>query len=679
MAKKKKKNKKQHKKSTAAPKVTPKKPKKGGKASAKKGSSKKSSKKKTVAKISKAPQAPAKAKQPGKISKAVYKARKPIIAVASVLTLGLFFQIASMILTYGMLDRAAPGTIIAGENMSNLTSEEIQLKLEEAGRPYLESKIIVKMDGAERQFSPEDLGIKIDAASTLQYVDFVKFDNSNLATIAYAAWKGKEIPFYNTVDVDKAATIIEDKFAFADKKTKNATLAFEGGALVVVPEVPGKAVDKDKLLNDLKVSASDLTTNSIEVEIYDFVPTVLTADLEANIEEFKPKLNNKITLNFENFNFNLKLIDNLDWVVFENLEGLEGRLKMNIANGFFNAYIDETISPLIEIQPEDVKIYYDENHEVVIEGKGLNGQTINREAFHEALVTALNNGPTEEPTVVAMPVDFREVNVDVDEELKAIGITQLIATGRSAFAGSTNNRIHNINTGIAKFNGHIIAPGETFSFNTILGPVEAYTGFKPELVIKPEGTIPEYGGGLCQVSSTMYRAALLAGLPIVERTNHSYAVSYYTQVYGYGLDATIYPGVHDVRYINDTPGHILIQGYTEGIKAFFNLYGTSDGRSVELEGPYLGGYTYPGPTVVIETPTLAPGQKKWMENSHTGFNATWYRYLTNAAGETVKEAIYSRYQAIPAKVLVGAGGGESAEGGAAESTTAETTAELAVD
>ena len=186
-----------------------------------------------------------------------------------------------------------------------------------------------------------------------------------------------------------------------------------------------------------------------------------------------------------------------------------------------------------------------------------------------------------------------------------------------------------------------------------LRPLPEEGGFYRE-TYRAEGTIPEYGGGLCQVSSTFYRAALLAGLPITERAPHSYAVSYYAQVYGYGLDATIYPGVRDIKFFNDTAGHILVQGYIEGSNAYFKFYGSDDGRTVELEGPYLSGYHSPGAAQIIETDTLAPGQRKQMEYGHTGFNATWYRYLTKD-GETEKETIYSNYKAIPAKILVGAG------------------------
>jgi vancomycin resistance protein YoaR len=153
----------------------------------------------------------------------------------------------------------------------------------------------------------------------------------------------------------------------------------------------------------------------------------------------------------------------------------------------------------------------------------------------------------------------------------------------------------------------IIQPGQEFSFNTTLGIVDGSTGYRKELVIKPEGTLPEFGGGLCQVSTTMYRAILFAGLPVTDRAPHSYAVSYYSQVLGHGLDATIYLGGQDLKFTNDTGYPILVHTYTvDDYELYFDFYGTADGRSVELEGPKIYGHTKSGPTEYIETDQVAP-------------------------------------------------------------------------
>jgi vancomycin resistance protein YoaR len=169
-------------------------------------------------------------------------------------------------------------------------------------------------------------------------------------------------------------------------------------------------------------------------------------------------------------------------------------------------------------------------------------------------------------------------------DLNNLGINELIAHGVSNFKGSPSNRRHNIKVGVEKFTGLIIQKGEEFSFNKYLGPVEAEEGFLPELVIKGDkGTVPELGGGLCQVSSTTFRAAMEAGLPILQRRNHAYAVQYYSPQ---GTDATIYPGVVDLKFKNDTPGAILVWPHFEDKDTLiFDFYGTKDSRVVTLEKP----------------------------------------------------------------------------------------------
>jgi vancomycin resistance protein YoaR len=106
----------------------------------------------------------------------------------------------------------------------------------------------------------------------------------------------------------------------------------------------------------------------------------------------------------------------------------------------------------------------------------------------------------------------------------------------------------------------------------------------PELVIKENKTTPEFGGGICQVSSTLFRAAIYSGLKITERRNHSYPIRYYLP---YGMDATIYEPRPDFKFINNTPGPILILSEVVGTELTFRFFGTRDGRSVTVDGPHI--------------------------------------------------------------------------------------------
>ena len=243
----------------------------------------------------------------------------------------------------------------------------------------------------------------------------------------------------------------------------------------------------------------------------------------------------------------------------------------------FNDYLKQ-LAAATNIEPIDAQFEFGSDNKVAVFSQSVRGKRFNISKSATATINALReNKPS-----VRLTIDIVEPEITL-EKANNLGIKTLLARGESDFHGSTNARIHNIKTGSVKFNGTIIKPGEEFSFNNILGSVDEKTGYQYELVIKGGQSVPEYGGGICQLSTTVIRAAILAGLPITERRPHSFPVKYYNPQ---GFDATIYPGVTDLRFVNDTKGHILLQTRIDGTKLIVELYGSSDGRQVTMDGPY---------------------------------------------------------------------------------------------
>lgn len=222
-----------------------------------------------------------------------------------------------------------------------------------------------------------------------------------------------------------------------------------------------------------------------------------------------------------------------------------------------------------------------------------------------------------------------------EDNLSELGITEQIAEGTTDAAGSPKNRIVNYTVGTAKFNGVLIKPGEDFSFNKALGNVDASTGYLPELVILENKTVPEYGGGLCQVSSTAFRAALNAGLPILERHNHAYPVGYYKP---YGVDATIYLPSPDLRFTNDTGHYILIQTKVVGTHVYFDFYGTKKPGKVT----FSGAADAKGEVPIVEQ--VSPAISDQEARGPKSFTAVFYRHIYDAAGKmTDNDKFTSKY------------------------------------
>lgn len=235
-------------------------------------------------------------------------------------------------------------------------------------------------------------------------------------------------------------------------------------------------------------------------------------------------------------------------------------------------------------------------------------------------------------------------------EINNFNIKELVGFGESDFAGSPKNRIHNIRVGAAKLQGILIAPGEEFSLVKTLGKVDASTGYLPELVIKGDRTVPEYGGGLCQIGTTAFRAAMGAGLPITERKNHSFRVSYYEPA---GTDATIYDPKPDFKFINDTGNYLIFNTKIEGTKLRFELWGVKDGRSAERTDPVIYNIVSPGPTKYIESEELKLGEEKCVEKPHNGADAYFYYTVTYFDGRVAEKRFDSHYIPWPKICLVG--------------------------
>lgn len=271
-----------------------------------------------------------------------------------------------------------------------------------------------------------------------------------------------------------------------------------------------------------------------------------------------------------------------------------------------------------------------------------------------------------EPTVDAiyaavLSPDKRELALTLQEVPPAItsetirdprwGIREVVGVGESHFAGSAPYREHNIVVGSRILDGILIAPGEVFSFLEHIGPIDESQGFVEGYSIIAERTVRNVGGGICQVSTTVFRAALMAGLPIIERHPHAYRVRYYEQQSIVGLDATIFVSTGtDLKFRNDTPAYLLMQFevYTDTDTLYVYLYGTKPNREVVLDGPYFSNWTpAPSEPVYVYNPELPQGYVRQTDWAVDGVDVVVYRKILVDGKEVLSEPIFSHYQAWP--------------------------------
>ncbi|MBI5152671.1 VanW family protein [Candidatus Peregrinibacteria bacterium] len=536
-----------------------------------------------------------------------------------------------------------PSYLIGGVRIDNIDAPDAKTKIENIVNNFnAAGEIKFSYNNKLISVSAAEIGAKWDINKTidsLRKFRSLRFSSEPIST-----------PVYASIDKEKLIAKIKNTYKDEIKEMSPAAIAYSAGTFRIVSEQSGSQIEEYLLIQETESRIKNLSQEIIPLYFITTPPAIKSEDLAVYFEELKTILRRPIALKYGWTSYTFLPTAHLDDVYYQKEYGAADgeKIQIKLNNSVKKSFIAQ-IENDINKTTSPIKIYENSSGKIIFEGDSEKGEEVQTNELISLIEDAMNNNKT----AVAIPVTETPPRVIASEELSSLGIKELLGIGHTSFHGSPANRIHNIKVGVNHFSGTLIGPGEEFSFNKTLGRVDQTTGYLEELTIKPEGTVPEYGGGLCQVSTTMYRAVIYAGLPVAERSAHSYAVRYYSQIGGHGLDATVYPGSHDLRFINNTPGAILIQSYVRGMEAFYKFYGTSDGRRVEMDGPYLSDFVPAGSKEIIKTLNLPAGQQKQLERAGKGFKALWTRTITYADGEAKKEEIKSSYRATADKVLVG--------------------------
>lgn len=334
---------------------------------------------------------------------------------------------------------------------------------------------------------------------------------------------------------------------------------------------------------------------------------------------------------------------------------LSSVLKMN------TSLIDENLAVLaqgINIPSQDALFQF-ENGKVTLFRVSKTGRKLNqvqtKQVIH-SLITAVTRQESLDLSPINIPLQVDTIFPKITtENSNNLGIKELLGSGTSKFVGSIPGRVHNIELAASRLNGKLIPAGSTFSFNDELGDVSANTGFQQAYIIKEGRTILGDGGGVCQVSTTLFRAALNAGLQIEERHAHAYRVSYYEQDSPPGLDATVFAPSVDLKFKNDTENYILIQSKTDtqNHTLTFELFGTSDGRKAEITKPIIFSQTPPPPDLYQDDPTLPKGTVKQVDWQAWGAKVNFDYKVTRGNEVLFQKSFFSNYQPWQAVYLRG--------------------------
>lgn len=395
----------------------------------------------------------------------------------------------------------------------------------------------------------------------------------------------------------------------ADVQAVNTGLKIEEGKVIETGEKPGKMVREIELKYDILDYASRLSSKPTFLPYSIVYPNSNSEVIKKTKEELSDMLGLKVSVKIKSKKWEISQNEIEDWVQVKSQE--KESIKKEEGNYQIKVYLNSLLENFgvvkflndqleIKLKREKVSDYLEkiaqevdkapksatlgiQDEKVVVLEPSKDGESLDLNNSVDRILNSLKKKETSVTLALkTVPAKVREDNI------QELGIVELIGRGQSDFSGSSSSRRQNITVGTSKFNGVLVAPKEEFSFNEYLGPVDASGGFLPELVIKPGKLVKEYGGGVCQVSTTAFRAILLSSLPVTERKAHSFAVKYYLWPYGEsGVDATVYQPRPDLRFKNDTGKYILIQTSVSGNKVTFDFYGTKGTKRAEIVSPQV--------------------------------------------------------------------------------------------
>lgn len=566
--------------------------------------------------------------------------------IAGVLGLLLFFgaTIAALGLELAYADNVPPRVKIGQLALGGMNRDHAKTVLEQAALEYRDDQIAVSLGEDAWPVTASDLNIQFNIDPTL---DDLFGSGSRIIYLVRGSKAALELEF-DEAKLDEYVTRISK---VTDDPSADASLKITDTEVVELPEKIGKGIDRELLKQELGARLGRLATDPITLTIKTLEPTVYREGLADAKREADELLAHKLTVRAGGDEFIIDRDEIAGFTSFETGDPLVGGRGKVLALKLSEDKIREWVKKIAKkvdqpLREARLKL---EGERVSVFTASQEGKTLDKEKSVALIKSKLDH----REATVELAVEVKKPGVTT-ESVNDLGIKELIGKATTSFKGSPSNRKHNIGNGSRFLNGILIRPGEVFSTVDQLGQIDDTTGYLPELVIKENQTIPEFGGGLCQVSTTLFRAALNSGLPIVERQNHSWRIRYYEPPVG--LDATVYLPKPDLKIKNDTPGWVLIQGFVQGDSLTFEFYGTKDGRRSEIIGPKLLSSTAPPPDVYVETADLPAGEVKQVEKPHPGGKATATYRVFDKDGSKINEQVFnSSYKAVPARFLKGTG------------------------
>lgn len=531
-----------------------------------------------------------------------------------------------------------PGVSVAGIDLAGRSPQEAATLISEH-LTYPETGIIIFQYGDDVWAAkPAQLGLSLDPQNSALAASRYGRELNLITRFAhqYTAWNsGQDLAPLLVYDQRIAHQFINQIAAAINRPTIEAELKVNGTEVTAIPGQVGRSVDVEATLQSLEKYLRNMENGVFLIAVTETPPEILDASAQA--ETARKILNAPLELRVPDaaegspgpWTFDQQTLASMLTIAKVETEGkvsYQVALEAEGLRGFL-----ESIAPEFERQPANARfIFNDETRQLEVIQPAIIGMQLNVDATIQAINENVNKGQH----TVDLVLDYSNPAVGDDATAEQLGITELVSAETSYFYGSSGSRIQNIQTAASRFHGILVPPGETFSMAEVMGDVSLDNGYAEALIIFGNRTIKGVGGGVCQVSTTLFRTVFFGGYPVVERHPHAYRVSYYelnaagnvNPNYA-GLDATVYVPVVDFKFINDTPNWLLMETYVSAPARTitWKFYSTSDGRSVDWDTTGLRNIEEPPEPLYQENPDLVKGEIKQVDWAAEGADVSVFR------------------------------------------------------
>lgn len=593
-------------------------------------------------------------------------------------------------------DRVYEGVRVAGIPLGGLTLDEAAGAIRDGLTPYPGQTITLRHGDRSWALAPSELGVSVDARALAAQAFAVGRQGAlagpgasvaallyglrdDLATQWQALNTGVSFAPIIRFDENRLTLALKRIAQEVDLPPREGTLIISGLEVSGASGQPGRLVDQDRTRAAILPLLRSGTGGTVDLVVTERLPAVMSVD--AAVAQAQALLGKSLTLVAAGEDgtqrFAVDPATLRGWVSLTPVPGPDGAvdLKASLDEEQVRAFVQQAAKQLNRPAYNAVLDFDREQGQVVVLQPSQPGQNLDVEATVAAIMAAVLPGaaqPAAESKVAALgatevitvPLTIIEPKVD-SNKIGDLGIVEEVSEGTTYFAGSKPERVQNIINAASKFVGTVVPPGEEFSFNTVVGDVTAANGFVDSLIIRGDRTETGVGGGVCQVSTTAFRAAFQGGFPIIERYPHSYVVSWYGEP---GLDASIFTPTADFRFLNDSEHYLLVKPELDTKKGriTFYIYGTKD-REVERENPVITN-KQPAPAPLYElNADLPAGKILQVDWAKEGMDASVKRTIRYADGRVKENKVASKYKPWQAVYQYGPGtqlpGGANTAGG----------------